>query len=56
MGERRETLKKYRDWIKQYNQNRIFQNKERKFYQQVGGECARTNQQSDAKEGKQFWS
>ena len=34
----------------------IFQNNKRKFYQQVGGEYMRTNQQLDAKERKQFWS
>ena len=34
----------------------MFQNDERKFYLQVGGECMITNQQPDAKEAKQFWS
>ena len=37
-------------------QNRAFQNNDRKFDQQVGGENTRTNQIPDAKETKQFWS
>ena len=36
--------------------NRTFQNDERKFYQQVSGECMRTNQKLDAKEAKLFWN
>ena len=31
-------LKKYRQKVQQYRPNRTFQNKERKFYQQVGGD------------------
>ena len=49
-------MKKYRDRIKQYRQNRTFQKNERKFYLGVGGECSRTCQQMDEKEAKQFWS
>ena len=49
-------LKKYQDRIKQYNQNRTFQNNERKFYQKIGGECKRIYKQPDVKEAKQFWS
>ena len=30
-------LKRYRQRVKQYRQNRTFQNKERKFYQRWGG-------------------
>ena len=30
----------------------IFQNNERKFYQQVGGECTRTDQEPNAKKKK----
>ena len=49
-------LKRYRDWVKQFKEDRIFQNNEKKkFYQKVGEECTRTNQQPDAKETKQFW-
>ena len=47
-------LERYQDRVKQYKQNRSFQNYGRKFYQQAGRECTRTNQQSDAKETKQF--
>ena len=49
-------LKSYRDRTKQYTQNKTFQNKERKFYQQVGGEWVKTYQQPDAKEARRFWS
>ena len=31
-------LKRYRQRVKQYRQNRTFQNKERKFYRQLGGD------------------
>ena len=48
-------LKSYRDRVKQYDQNKRFQNSKRKFYQQVDGHCIKTNQVSDAKEIKQFW-
>ena len=51
-----ERLKRYRDRVKQYKQNWIFQNNERKYYQQVGEECTRTYQQSEARKVKQFWS
>ena len=34
----------------------MFQNNERKFYQQLGGKWAKRNQQPDAKEVKRFWS
>ena len=51
-----EKLKRYLANVKQYKQNRIFQNNVRKFYQQVDRECTRTNEQADAKEAKLFWS
>ena len=35
-------LKKYQGRTKQYRQNKTFQNNERKLYQQVGGEWAKT--------------
>ena len=34
--------KRYWDSVKQYNQNRTFQNNKMKFRQQVGGEYIRT--------------
>ena len=43
-------LKRYRQRVKQYRQNRSFQNNERKFYQQLGGSGTKTYQQPDAKE------
>ena len=51
--ERLETLDTMIDNTKK---NRTFQNSERKFYQQIGWQCIRTNQQLDAKEAKQSWS
>ena len=49
-----EELKRYWNRVMKRKPNRIFQNNERKFYHQVGGECTGTNQQANAKEGKQF--
>ena len=34
-------LKRYRQRVKQYRQNRTFQNNERKFYEQLGGGVTR---------------
>ena len=42
--------------VKQYKQNRTFQNNERKFYQQLGGSDKKTYQQPDAKETERFWT
>ena len=47
-------LKSYRESLKQYRQNRTFQNNERKFYEQVGGDDMKTYQQPDASETEQF--
>ena len=47
-------FKRYPKRTKQYKQN--FQNNERKFYEQVGGESITENEQLDAKETKHFWS
>ena len=49
-------LKRYRQRVKQYRQNRTFQNNERKFYQQVGGSDLKTYQQSNIKETERFWT
>ena len=49
-------LKRYQQRVKQYRQNRTFQNNERKFYQQLGGHDIKTYQQPDAKETEQFWT
>ena len=49
-------LKRYRQRVKQYRQNRTFQNNERKFYQQLGGSDTKTYQQLDAKETERFWT
>ena len=50
-----ERLKTYWQRVKQYRQNRSFQNNERKFYQKLGGDDTKTYQQPDAKETKRFW-
>ena len=49
-------LKRYRQRVKQYRQNRTFQNNERKFYQQWGGNDNKIYQQPDAKETQRFWT
>ena len=49
-------LKRYRQRVKQYRQNRTFQNNERKFYQQLGEHDIKTYQQPDAKETERFWT
>ena len=47
-------LKRYRESVKQYGQNRTFQNNERKLYQQLGGDYNKTCQQPEAKEPNDF--
>ena len=54
-GERGET-KEISKRVNQYWQNRTFQNKERKFYQQLGGHDTKIYQQPDARETEQFWT
>ena len=49
-------LKRCRQRVKQYRQDRTFQNNERKFYQQLGGRNTKTYQQPDAKETERFWA
>ena len=48
-------LKRYQQRVKQYRQNRVFQNNERSFYQQLGGHDTKTYQQPDSRETKRFW-
>ena len=49
-------LKRYRQRVKQYRQNKTFQNNERKFYRQLGGSDAKAYQQPDIKETERFWT
>ena len=49
-------LKRYRQRVKQYRQNRTFQNNERKFSQQMEGSDTKIYLQPDAKETKRFWA
>ena len=43
-------LKRYRQRVKQYRQNRTFQNNERKFYQQLGGDNNNSNSRMQKKQ------
>ena len=47
-------LKRCLESVKQYRQNRKFQNNEIKLYQQVRGDDTKTNQQPNARETEQF--
>ena len=49
-------LKRYHNRVNKYNQNREFQNYERKLKQQVGSECTKTYQQPVENEAKLQWS
>ena len=49
-------LKRYRWRVKQNRQKRIFQNNERKFYEQAGGDDTKSYQQLDVKETERFWT
>ena len=49
-------LKRYRQRVRQYRQNRTFQNNERKFFRQLGGDDNKTYQQPNAKETERFWT
>ena len=49
-------LKRYRQRVKHYRQNRTCKNNERIFYQQLGGSDTKTYQQPDAKETERFWA
>ena len=49
-------LKRYRQRVKQYRQNRTIQNNERKFYQQFGEHDTKTYQQPDPRETERFWT
>ena len=49
-------LKRYRQRVKQYRQNRTFQNNEKKVYQQLGRDNNKTHQQPNGKEIERFWT
>ena len=49
-------LKRYRQRVKQYIQNRTFQSNERKFYPQLGGNDNKIYQQPGAKDTERFWT
>ncbi len=40
----------------QYRQNRTFQNNERKFNQQLGGDHTKKNKHPDKNEPERFWT
>ena len=50
------SLKRYRQSVNQYRQNRIFQNNERNFFPKLGGHDTKIYQQPDAKETERFWT
>ena len=56
IGQRREIQKTLGQGHIIHTQDRLLKNSEIKLYYQVGGECTWTNQKSNAKEEKQFWS
>ena len=47
-------LKRYLQRVKQYRQNKTFQNNERKFNQQLGGHDTKTYQQPDPEKPNDF--
>ena len=49
-------LMRYRQRVKQYRQNRTFQNNERKFYQQLEGDGNKKYQKLDTRETQGFWT
>ena len=49
-------LNRYQQRVKQYRQNKTFQNNQRKFYQQLGRHDTKTYQQPDAGETERFWT
>ena len=49
-------LKRYRQRVRQYRQNRTLQNNEKEFSQQFGRDNTKTYQQPDVREDKEFWS
>ena len=49
-------LKRYRKRVKQYRKSSTFQNNERKFSQQLGGDDTKAYQQPNTKETEQFWT
>ena len=48
------TFERYQGGVQQYDQNRLFQNHERKFYHQVGEEWTEKKQQPTATETNNF--
>ena len=48
-------LKRYQQRVKQYRQNRTFQNNKRKFYPQIGRDDTIIYPQPDPRKTEQFW-
>ena len=48
-------IKRYTDRIKQYRQNRMFQDNQRRFYDEIDREGTQSNIIPDAEESKKFW-
>ena len=49
-------FKRFGQRVKQYRQSRTFQNKDRKFYQQLGGDDTKKYHQPDARKTERFWT
>ena len=49
-------LKRFWQRVKQYRQNRTFQNNDRNFYQEIGGDETKTYQQPYLRDIEQFWN
>ena len=51
-----DTLKQYKNRVKQYRQNRLFQSNRSKFYQELDGKPHEENIIPDKKKTREFWS
>ena len=50
------TLKRYKNRVKQYRQNRLFQSNQSKFYQELDGKSHEENIILDKEETREIWS
>ena len=49
-------LKRYKNKVKQYRQNRLFQSNQSKFYQELDGKSHKENIIPDKEKTREFWS
>ena len=50
------TLKRYKNRVKQYRQNRLFHSNQSKFYQELDGKSHGENIIPDKEKAREFWS